>query len=396
MKMTKAAQKAILESGVEQVTEKTSLARKLGSGKKLRIKLGVDPTRPDLHLGHAVVLRKLKQFQDAGHHVIFIIGDFTGLIGDPSGKSKTRPAISAKEVKKNAETYFKQVSAVLNVSKAEVCYNSEWLSKLNLEDMLGIMSKFTIARILERDDFEKRYKSGVDIGFHEFLYPVLQGYDSVVKKADVEIGGTDQTFNMLAGRQLMKRMDMAPQDVMTMPLLVGLDGKKKMSKSEDNYVGLADSPNQMFGKLMSIPDDVIVHYAELAGFYDSKALTELKKRLKAGENPRDLKEEVAKDVIAIYYTEKKAEAAAAEFAKVFKKKELPTNIPKKKAPAKAMKVADLLVAMKLTPSKSEARRLVQQGGVRVNDKKVADPQSELKVKKGDVIRVGKRRFIEIS
>ena len=389
--------KNLLAHNTEEVIIKDDLEKKLNSGKKLRIKLGCDPSRPDLHLGHSIVLRKLKGFQDLGHQVVFIIGDYTGMIGDPSGKSKTRPALSSKEVKENAKSYFAQVGKILDLKKTEVRYNSEWFSKLNFEDILKLLSKFTVARILERDDFSKRLKSGIDIAASEIMYPIMQAYDSIMIKTDVEIGGTDQKFNMLAGRDLQRKMNMSEQNVLTTPLLVGLDGKEKMSKSLDNYIGITEEPNSMFGKIMSISDKMIFYYFKLLTEISDSDLKQIELDLKDSlKNPRDLKVKLAKEVITIYHNKKSANKAEEEFNKIFRDKQKPTDIESCKLKAINYKLVDLLVETKLSGSTSDARRLVQQGGVRIDDVVQKDFEKNIKNISGTTIQVGKRRFMKIE
>src|SRR5688572_7111082 len=316
----------LLTHQVADVIVRESLEKKLRSGKKLRIKLGADPSRPDLHIGHAVVLRKLREFQDLGHKVIFLIGDFTAKIGDPTGKSKTRPMLSDKEIKANAKTYLAQVGKVLDVKKADVRFNSEWLGKMKAADFVSLCASFTVARVIERDDFSKRLKSGTDVHMHELLYPMLQAQDSIDLKADVEIGATDQTFNMLAGRALMSKKEMIPQDVMTTTLLVGTDGKEKMSKSLGNYIGIMDSADEMFGKTMSIPDFALDNWLELAADYTKEEIEAEKRKMFKGVNPRDIKMALAKRIVALYHGPKAADAAAAEFEARFQKGAMPTDM----------------------------------------------------------------------
>lgn len=386
----------LLSHNTEEVIIRDELKKKLESGKKLRIKLGCDPSRPDLHLGHSVVLRKLKEFQDLGHQVVFIIGDYTGMIGDPSGKSKTRPALSNKEVKKNAESYFLQVGKILDTKKTEIRYNSEWFSKMNLEDILKLTAKFTVARILERDDFSKRLKGGIDVAVSEMMYPIMQAYDSIAIDADVEIGGTDQKFNMLAGRDLQRKMEKPEQNVLTCPLLVGLDGKEKMSKSLDNYIGITEDPDSMFGKIMSISDSMTYYYFKLLTNIQEDDLKKIEADLKdPSKNPRDLKVRLAKEIIAIYYGKDEAEKAEAEFNKIFRDKEKPTEMEERKVESGKLKVADLLVKLGLAPSKSEAQRLIKQGGARINDAVQKDWNKEIEIKNGMIVQVGKRKFIKI-
>jgi tyrosyl-tRNA synthetase len=404
----------LLTHNTEEVIIKNDLEKKLNSGKKLRVKLGCDPSRPDLHLGHSIVLRKLKEFQDLGHQVVFIIGDYTGMIGDPSGKSKTRPALSKKEIRENAKSYFKQVGKILDVKKTEIRYNSEWFSKLNFEDILKLTSKFTVARILERDDFSKRLKSGIDIATSEMLYPIMQAYDSIIIKADVEIGGTDQKFNMLAGRDLQRKMNMPEQNVLTTPLLIGLDGKEKMSKSLDNYIGITEEPNSMFGKIMSISDEMILYYFKLLTEISDSKLKQIKIDLKdPSKNPRDLKAMLAREIVEIYHpsplpssstsssispsaSPSPSEEAEEEFNKIFRDRQKPSEIKSCKLQNSSYKLANLLVETKLSGSTSDARRLVQQGGVKVNDVIQKDFEKNIKTISGTTIQVGKRRFMRIE
>jgi tyrosyl-tRNA synthetase len=381
----------LLTHQVADVIVRESLEKKLRSGKKLRIKLGADPSRPDLHIGHAVLLRKLRAFQELGHKVIFIVGDFTARIGDPTGKSKTRPMLTEKEIKANAKTYLAQVGKVLDVKRAEVRFNSEWLGKMKAADFVQLCAKFTVARIIERDDFSKRLKSGADVHMHELLYPMLQAYDSVVLKADVEIGATDQTFNMLAGRALMSKMEMVPQDVMTAELLVGTDGKEKMSKSLGNYVGLTDSADEMFGKTMSIPDFALDNWLELAADYSKEEIAAEKAALAKGENPRDVKMRLAKRLAALYHGAKAADAAEAAFKARFQKGEMPKEMPKLQADGAKLYEA---VARAFGLSNSQARRDIEAGGVKVDGQVVKDPMAS--VKEGNVVQKGKLHFVKIS
>ncbi len=388
--------KSLLTHNVEEVIIKENLEKKLNSGKKLRIKLGCDPSRPDLHLGHSIVIRKLKKFQDLGHQVVFIIGDSTGMVGDPSGKSKTRPALSSEEVKKNAKSYFEQVGKILDIKKTEIRYNSEWFSKLSFEDVLTLTGKFTVARILERDDFSKRFKGGIDIGVNEIMYPIMQSYDSIMIEADVEIGGTDQKFNMLAGRNLQRKMEKPEQNVLTCPLLVGLDGKEKMSKSLDNYIGITEKPSLMFGKIMSISDEMIFYYFKLLTEITEEELDSIEKDLKdISKNPRDLKVKLAKNIIEIYHSRKEAEKAEEEFNKIFRDKQKPTDIEERKMENGKWKITDLLIELKMVSSKSDARRLIKQGGVKIDDIVQKDFEKEIEVKNGMIMQVGKRRFVKI-
>jgi len=388
--------KELLSRNVEELIVEKSLEAKLESGKQLRIKYGADPSRPDLHLGHSVPIRKLKEFQELGHQVVFIIGDYTATIGDPSGKSKTRPALSIEEVKENAKSYFDQVGQILDLEKTEIHYNSEWFSKLNFEDILKLTAKFTVARILERDEFAKRLKEGADITVTEMLYPMMQAYDSIMTEADVEIGGTDQRFNLLAGRELQKKSGKPEQDVVLCPLLVGLDGANKMSKSLDNYIGISENANSMFGKIMSISDEMIFYYFKLLTGKTAEELKLIEETLAdKDKNPRDLKVRLAKEVIAAYHTAEEAEAAEEEFNRIFREKQKPTEMPEIKLEAKEYPILDLLTAAGLISSKNDGRRLIEQGGVRVNDEVQTDVQKIITVERGMILQVGKRKFVKV-
>jgi len=382
----------LLTRGVDEVIVREDLEKALAGGRQLRIKFGVDPTAPDLHIGHAVPLRKLKQFQDAGHQVILLIGDFTAVIGDPSGRNETRPMLSREAVEKNMKTYIEQAGRIIDMSKVELRYNSEWYEDKGWGFLMSLTGKITVARVLDRDDFQKRLKAGADIQMQEILYPLMQGYDSVELKADVEIGGTDQKFNMLMGRKLQKRYDQPEQNVMTISLLEGIDGQKKMSKSYGNYIGLLDSAAEMFGKAMSVPDELIIKYFELATDIPPENIVANRTRLANGENPRDLKMELAAAIVKIYHGEKAAALARENFINTFSKKETPDEMPEVKAAG--LTVADALVAAKLVSSKSDARRNVEQGGVKINEKVVHDAQ--VNVKAGDVVQKGKRFFVKIK
>lgn len=380
----------LLNRNVEEVIVKKDLEKLLSSGKKLRIYIGVDPSSPVIHLGHAVGLRKLREFQDLGHMVIFLIGDFTGRIGDPSGKTKERVPLSIEQVQENSKTYLDQASKIIDIEKAEIRYNGEWLDKLTFKDVVMLASNFTVQQMIERDMFKERLKTNKPIGLHEFLYPLMVGYDSVALDVDVEMGGTDQTFNMLAGRTLMKAMKGKEKYVLSVPLLLGTDGRK-MSKSYGNVIGVTDPADDMFGKVMSIKDELIIQYFELCTDNGEDGIS---KRIKSGENPRNLKFELAKEIVTIYHSPKEAERAAKEFDQIFKNKEKPTEMPQAKY-SKGSKLVDVLVESKTVSSKSEVRRLIQQGGVKVNNKAVDDIDYTLE--KGTyTIQVGKRRFIELS
>jgi len=388
--------KDFLEKGIEEVIVRSSFEEKIESKKPLRIKMGFDPTRPDIHLGHAVGLWKLKELQDAGHKIIFLVGDYTAKIGDPSGRNATRPVLTDTEIEENARTYFDQVSKILDVKQAEIRANSEWFSKMSFADILQLAGKFTAAQILERDDFAKRLKSGSDIGLHELLYPVMQAYDSVVLEADVEFGGTDQKFNLLAGRDLQKKMGQKPQDVVMVRLLVGTDGKEKMSKSLDNYIGITETADSMFGKTMSIPDDKIVEYFELATCVSQKDIDSVVKRLKEGQNPRDVKMELAMEIVTLYHTKKDAEKAEKNFIDRFSKKELPSNIPEITIPESNSDLLTLATLADESLSKSDARRVIEQGGVRIDGEKITDPTATIGIKKGLVIQIGKLKAYKIK
>lgn len=393
----------IIQSGAAQIVPEKALMDKLKRGKPLNIKLGVDPTAPDIHLGHAVPLRKLRQFQDLGHQVTLIIGDGTALIGDPSGRNSTRPQLTREQIKENAQTYVDQAFKVLDPEKTTLRYNSEWILSLCMEDLLKIASNFTVARILERDDFHNRYTSELPISLHEFLYPIMQAYDSVVIKADVELGGTDQLFNLLAGRELMEKMGMEPQVCLTLPLLEGTDGVKKMSKSYGNYIGLTDAPNDMFGKVMSIPDELMVKYYRLASTVPVDQIDAIEKGLAADEiHPNRCKRDLAQNIVAAYYDEEAAKEAEAAFDRQFKQHEVPEDIPEFAADLTpneegTVYLAKLIADSGLTKSTGDARRMIDQGGVKINGEAVAAkaynvaPESLL----GAVIQVGKRKFVRL-
>lgn len=384
----------IKKNTVDFVTEE-ELLKKLSSKKSLKIKLGADPTAPDLHLGHAVVLEKLKDFQDLGHEIIFVIGDFTALIGDPSGRSKVRKALSKAEIEQNAKTYVSQVSKILDVSKIQIRYNSEWLSKIDLSELIKIMSNFTIARIIERDDFSKRYKQNTPIYMHEFLYPLLQAYDSVAIGADVELGGTDQKFNLLLGREMQTLFSQEEQVIITLPLLVGTDGSLKMSKSYGNYIGITEDPITMYGKVMSIPDNLILDYFKLVLCYDDNKLSIISESL-AIENPMKLKMKLAKEIVTKYHSEKDSQKAEEMFTKVHREHSLPTELEEYiyKGPLQ-IKAFELINVLNLSPSKSEAKRMILQGGLEVNGEKITDPFFTLNVKNDMIIKLGKRKFVKI-
>lgn len=388
----------LLIRGVDEVIELEHLKERLTRGDKLRVKLGIDPTAKDLHLGHTVVLRKLKQFQDAGHRAVFIIGDFTATIGDPSGRSELRPSLTREQIKDNMKNYLKEAGRVIDIKKAEVRYNSEWYKDKDLGDLMDLAGKFTIARLLERDDFQKRLKGEQDISLLEILYPILQGYDSLEIKADLELGGTDQKFNLLMGRKVQKRYGQAEQDIITVPLIEGLDGVKKMSKSIGNYIGISDKINDMFGKVMSVPDDLMVKYFTLLTDVPEKDIELLKlDQLNpsiAKKSPKEWKEMLAFELVKIYHGEKEAIKAKDEWNRVFSKKEWPSKIEEFEVKSDSMPL-DIFIAGWLKISNSEAKRLInEQNAVRVNDNLIIDWNYE--VKKGDMVQVGSRKFIKIT
>lgn len=394
----------IIKSGVFEIKPEELLIKKLKRDEPLNIKLGVDPTAPDIHIGHAVPLRKLRAFQDLGHHVTLIIGDGTALIGDPSGRNSTRPQLTSKQVAANAQTYVNQAFKILDPEKTTLRHNSEWLLSMGLEDILKVTGLFTVARILERDDFSKRYNGNLPIGVHEFLYPIMQAYDSVMIKADVELGGTDQLFNLMAGRELMEKMGMEPQVCLTLPLLEGTDGVRKMSKSYGNYVGLTDEPADMFGKVMSIPDEIMVKYFRLASTLSVDEIDSIEAGLAAGElHPNKVKRQLAANIVAAYHGEEAAGAAEADFDRVFKNHDVPKDIPEFAAdltPNDEGKVylAKLIADAGLAKSAGEARRLIDGGGVKVNG--AAIPAKEYNVDPsmlaGAVLQVGKRKFVRLA
>ena len=379
----------LLTRGVAEVIEKEHLATALHSGRKLRVKFGIDPTAPDLHLGHTVPLRKLRQFQDAGHKAVLIIGDFTARIGDPSGRDKTRPQLSDKEIKQNLKTYLAQAKKVLDLKKTEIHNNSEWF-KNDGKLILELMGNMSMERVMERDDFEKRIQAGQEVTMLEALYPILQGYDSVAIRADLEIGGQDQKFNLLMGRRLQRKYGQSEQDVIMLPLLEGTDGVQKMSKSLGNYIGLEEKPEIMFGKIMSVPDKLILKYAEL--------LTDLpldKMSAKTKSDPRAAKMELSRTLVAMYHGKSAAKKAEEEFVRVVSKKELPQKIATLTLDPKPLTLVELLVKAKLASSKSEARRLIQQGGVKINEEKQSDPNKVISLEKEALLQAGKRKYLKI-
>lgn len=375
---------------------RAKLERSAKTGKPLRIKLGLDPTAPDIHVGHTVVIRKLKAFQDLGHTVIFLIGDFTGMIGDPSGKNVTRPPLSREEVNANAETYKQQMFKLLDPEKTELRFNGEWMDKFTAQDFVKLCAKTTVRQILERDDFTKRMQEEKPISLHELLYPLTQGYDSVALESDVELGGTDQKFNLLMGRNLQREFGQEPQVIITTPLLEGLDGVNKMSKSLNNYIGIEEPPNEMFGKVMSISDELMWRYYELLTDLTEMEISNLRSEIEKGENPRNLKVRLAKLIITDFHSAADAEAAEEDFTRRFVQKEVPDDIELKQMPAGTYRIADLLAVTGLTASKGEARRLIEQGGVKIDGEKASNSAAEISVSDKEVLlQVGKRKFLKL-
>lgn len=391
-------QLAMIQHGCDELISNEELATKLKTGKPLKVKLGLDPTAPDLHLGHTVVINKLKQFQDLGHEVIFLVGDFTAMIGDPSGKNSTRPPLSAEQVAENAKTYEKQIFKILDPDKTRIAFNSEWMGKQSAVDIIRLASHHTVARMLERDDFHKRFTQHQPIAIHEFLYPLIQGYDSVALKADIELGGTDQKFNLLMGRELQKQHEQSPQIVLTMPIIEGLDGVQKMSKSLNNYIGITDAPQDMFGKLMSASDDLMWRYIDLLSF---KSLTEIqawRDAVAGGANPRDIKIEFAKEIVSRFHDAKAAEAAHQDFLARFQKHLIPEDLDEitLEAPEGSLDIAHLLKAAGLTSGTSDSFRMIKQGAVRIDGEKVSDKDLSISAGTTQVYQVGKRKFAKIS
>ena len=387
----------LIKIGTEEIVPEEELVKKIEKSiknkKPLKIKLGCDPTRPDLHIGHSVVLRKLKDFQDLGHRSVLLIGNFTAMIGDPTAQNKTRPQLSIDEASKNSESYMDQASIILDPKKLEIVHNGDWLSKMNFNDIIKLTSKYTVARMLERDDFTKRYNNGQPISLHEFLYPLAQGYDSVYMKSDVELGGTDQKFNLLVGRTLQKESNLEPQIIITTPLIEGTDGVEKMSKSYDNYIAFSDSSSDIYGKTLSIPDKLIIKYFEYCTRVDD--LLEIKNSLEDGTgNPRDLKRRLARELVTIYHDSKLALKAEEDFDSLFIKKDIPDNIPELKI-ASHKKLVEIMVSNNMVASNSEAKRMIKQGAVKLNEEKVLDIYVEISPGKDVILKVGKRKFLKI-
>ena len=386
----------IIKQGIDEIIGEDDLINKLKSGKKLTIKVGFDPTAPDLHIGHTVILRKMRQFQDLGHKVIFLIGDFTGKIGDPSGKNKTRPPLTNDEIKANAKTYEDQVLKVLDPDKTTIDFNSRWGDKMSAADMIKLAAQSTVARMIERDDFSKRYKNNQPISIHEFLYPLMQGYDSVKLEVDVELGGTDQKFNLLVGRDLQKNVGQSPQTIITLPLLEGLDGVKKMSKTEENYIGITEKADDIFGKTMSIPDEIMMKWFDLLSLRPLEEIKKVEKDIKGGANPRDAKIDLAMELTTRFTSEKEAEKAKDNFFKKFSSNELPSDIEEKEISYTDMPaLPNLLKDLGMVGSTSEAIRLIEQGAVKIDQEKVTSKDQEVSFETKKLIQIGKKKFLYV-
>ena len=396
MKKNIAEQLELVKRGTVEIFNEDELFDKLKQGGQLRIKLGMDPTAPDIHLGHTVVMRKMRQFQDMGHKAVLIIGDYTARIGDPTGQNSTRPVLSEEQIKKNAKTYLAQAGKILDISeeKLEVKHNSDWLEKMSLMELIQLAAKKTVAQMLQRDSFKLRLQAEQDVYTHEFLYPLMQGYDSVIVKSDIELGGTDQTFNNLVGRDIQRAYNQQPQVVITMPILVGLDGTEKMSKSKGNYIGVTDEPNDMFGKVMSISDDMMENYFTLLTDFETGKIAELLDPAKT--HPKEAKVLLGKTIVSQFYDEAKAEAAAAEFENVFAQKQLPDEIAEISIAAESIAAAKLLTQCKLVASGGEAKRMIKQGGATIDGEKIGDPNKEIIPADGMIIQVGKRKFAKLK
>ena len=388
-----------IKRGCDEILLESELKDKLASNRPLRVKAGFDPTAPDLHLGHTVLINKLRQFQDFGHEVLFLIGDFTGLIGDPTGKNVTRKPLTPEQVAANAETYKQQIFKILDPDKTTICFNSEWMAKMSAADMIELAAQHTVARMLERDDFQKRYAGNQPIAIHEFLYPLVQGYDSVAMKADIELGGTDQKFNLLMGRELQKNVGQTPQTIMMMPILEGLDGVQKMSKSLDNYIGIDEPANDMFGKIMSLSDDIMWRYFELLSFKPLSQIQNYRDSIeKDGANPRDIKFELALEIVARFHDQKAAEGAKQDFVQRFQKGQMPDDMPEVdlNQMEQPWLVGNVLKQAGLVPSTSEAMRMIKQGAVKIDGQRVDDGKLQIEVGTDAVFQVGKRKFARIK
>ncbi len=398
MNIPQKVQLDIIKRGCHELLIESELESKLAQGKPLRIKAGFDPTAPDLHLGHTVLINKLRQLQDLGHHILFLIGDFTGMIGDPSGKNATRPPLTREQVAENARSYTDQVFKILKPEQTEVVFNSTWMDQLNAADLIKLAATHTVARMLERDDFDKRYRNNQAIAIHEFLYPLIQGYDSVALKADLELGGTDQKFNLLMGRELQKHFNQPPQCILTMPLLEGLDGVNKMSKSLNNYVGITESPKEIFGKLMSVSDQLMWRYLELLSFESLQTIQQWRMEIESGRNPRDIKVRLAQEMVARFHSLQDAEAALADFEARFRYGALPEDMPEHTltTPDKEIALVQILKSTGLTASTSEALRMIEQGAVKLDSEKVENKAIQIQCGSSVTIQVGKRKFARVT
>jgi tyrosyl-tRNA synthetase len=396
--MTSSDDLGLIRRGAEEILVEAELVERLKEGRRLRVKAGFDPTAPDLHLGHTVLINKLQQFQELGHEVMFLIGDFTGMIGDPTGKNVTRKPLTREEVLENAATYEHQIYKILDPEKTTVLFNSQWMAEMNAADLVHVAAKYTVARMLERDDFNKRYNSGQSIAIHEFLYPLIQGYDSVAMKADVELGGTDQKFNLLVGRELQKHYGQKPQVIITMPILEGLDGVQKMSKSLGNYIGISEPADDMFGKLMSISDELMWRYFSLLSFRSMCEIEQLKSDVDKGLNPRDVKFQLCQEIVTRFHDKGAADAAQANFVARFQKRDMPDDMPEVVLDSEggSLGIASVLKGAGLTGSTSEAFRMIQQGAVRIDGERVADRDMTVQAGCTHVFQIGKRRFARIT
>ncbi|RDH92386.1 MAG: tyrosine--tRNA ligase [endosymbiont of Seepiophila jonesi] len=388
----------IIQQGTDEILPQDELVNKLAKGKPLRVKAGFDPTAPDLHVGHTVLVNKLRQFQELGHEVLFLIGDFTAMIGDPTGKSATRPALSREQVMENAQSYEHQIFKILDPEKTSIVFNSSWMGEMSAADMIQLAGKHTVARMLERDDFNKRYTSGQPIAIHEFLYPLVQGYDSVALKSDVELGGTDQKFNLLVGRELQKQYGQEPQSIVTMPILEGLDGVQKMSKSLGNYIGITDAPEDMFGKIMSVSDDLMWRYLELLSFRSMSEIDGWKREIEQGLNPRDVKIRLAEELVERFHSRSDADRAHQAFVSRFRKGQMPDEMPEPvlHTGGEGMPIANLLKEAGLVKSTSEAMRMIKQGAVRIDGERISDNSIKVEAGSVQVYQVGKRRFARVT
>ncbi|HLD19831.1 MAG TPA: tyrosine--tRNA ligase [Patescibacteria group bacterium] len=386
----------LLSRGVAEVIVKDHVRARLESGKKLRVKLGIDPSGADLHIGHMVVLRKLREFQELGHQAVLVVGTFTGQIGDPSGKGEVRKPKTESELKKNAKYYLKQAEKILDVNALEVRYNAEWLSPMTFRDVVRLASTFTVQQMLQRDMFRERQKEKREIYLHELLYPLMQGYDSVALKTDIELGGTDQTFNVLAGRAIQQAYGQKPQDIITVPILEGTDGKEKMGKSLNNYIGVLENAKEMFGKVMRVPDHLIVKYFELATFVSDSEIQKIKRVLKKGENPRNVKARLASEIVGLYHSMRSAEQAEKEFNNIFQKKEMPSHMEEVVVSQSSLTIVDLLVVAHFVASKSEARRMVEQGAVKIDSRVITRYDEIISIRNNSVVQIGKRKFARVK